>query len=135
MKASQPVPITQSVALQAPTSRQGLQTFESTVRPTHSTPRGTTMSFGRITREGLKGNYSTVSFQQSSIELRRVPFELQLPAPHATDLDTVIRKLEYRYPGVILNVKQIYIKKNGVYQPTTQISLVGSSLQYRDYFY
>lgn len=132
VKASQPVPITQSVALQASTPRQGFQTFESTVRPTRSTPRNTTMSYGRITREGLKGNYSTVSFQQSNIELRRVPFELQLPAQHATDLDAVVRLLQYRYPGVILNVKQIYAKKNGVYQPTTQISLVGSSLQYRD---
>lgn len=129
---SPPVTKTQPAALQVPTALRASQRFESTARPTRSTPRGTTMSYGRTTREGLKGNYSMVRFQQSNIELRRVPFELQLPAPHATDLDAVVRKLEYQYPGVILNVKQIYTKKNGVYQPTTKLSLFGSCLQYRD---
>lgn len=132
VKASQPVPITQSVALQAPTPLQVFQKFESTVRPTRSTPRGTTMSYGQTTREGLKGNYSMVGFQQSNIELRRVPFELQLPAPHATDMNALIDKLEYEYPGVTLNVNQIYKKEGEVYLPTNQLSLIGTSLQYRD---
>lgn len=132
VKASQPTSITQSVALQTPTPVQVSQKFESTVRPIRSTPQGTIMSYGQTTREGLKGNYSMVGFQQSNMELRRVPFELQLPAPHAIDLKTLVDKLFYEYPGVTLNVNQIYKKEGEVYLPTNQISLIGTSLQYRN---
>jgi len=132
VNASQPVTITQPAALQVPTALQASQKFESTVRSNRSIPRNTTVSYGQTTREGLKGNYSMTAFRQSSIELRQAPFELQLPASHATEMEAVMDKLEYEYPGTNVNVSQIYEKEGEVYLPTNQLSLIGTSLRYRN---
>lgn len=127
-----PITETQPTALQVSTPVRASQKFESTVRSTRAIPRNTTMTYGRTAREGLKGNYSVAAFRHSSIELQRVPFELNIPEFNATELEEVINKLEYEYPGTNVNVNRIYKKQDGVYVPTNEISLIGTNLRYRD---
>lgn len=97
VNASKAVQMTKSVALQPKTSFQTYRNLKSTVHVNRSLPRGTTMSYGEITREGSTGNYLTAVFRQSSIELQRVPLELQLSDYNATDMGTLINRLEHEY--------------------------------------
>jgi len=87
------------------------------------------MRYGEVARAGSKGNYSVATFRQSTLQLQRAKFEIQVPS---ADAITLMDALQKQFSSSIINITQVYKEKDGVYRPTNEITILGSSLVYTD---
>jgi len=73
-----------------------------------------------------------LAFRESTIQLQRDQFEIQVPTPDGISL---INELQNELPSLTVNIRPVYKELEGVegvFVPTNPISIVGIRLYYRD---